>query len=56
MPQYVVRDAIQDGDFLKQKQTVLNEGYGSIPGSLPQVLPKPLSGVRNLSTTDIQGA
>lgn len=56
MPVYKVRDNIKEGDFLKNKQTELNEDYGKVVGSQPQVLPKEREGVRNLKTADIAGA
>lgn len=56
MPQYIVRDKIKDGDFLRLKDTEINNKYGDIQGSVPNVLPQPVSGVRNLNTEDIKGA
>ena len=55
-PSYVVRDNIKDGQFIRQGETCLNEKYGGIEKSKPQVLPPAVSGVRNLNTEDIKGA
>ena len=55
-PEYLVRDVIIEGDFLNQAETQINTQYGPIDKSKPQVLPNPISGVRNLQTNDIKGA
>ena len=55
-PSYVVRDEIKDGQFIRQGETCLNEKYGGIEKSKPQLLPPAVGGVRNLNTEDIKGA
>lgn len=55
-PTYAVRDDIKDGQFIRKGETCLNEKYGTIEKSKPQVLPPAVSGVRNLNTEDIKGA
>ena len=55
-PQYQVRDKIEAGDFIKKDQTGLNQSYGQIDRNMPQALPKPVAGTRNLDTTEIKGA
>ena len=56
VPEYVVRDSIQDGDFMKITSTSLNSTYGKIKGNNPCALPNPITGVRNLETKDMRGA
>ena len=56
MPEYKVRDSVQEGDWMKITKTGLNASYGHIEGNVPCTLPNPISGVRNLETNDIRGA
>lgn len=56
VPDYVVRDTISDGDFMKITATGLNSTYGKIDGNKPCALPSAVDGTRNLETTDVKGA
>lgn len=55
-PEYIVRDKIADGDFMKMTSTSLNKTYGQIDNNKPCALPNEISGVRNLETADLKGA